>query len=331
MDFATGHLLYDIPLFVAGLFLLLKGSGWFVDSASFIAKKFDVSEMVVGLTLVSVGTSLPELATNVYASFTGEGDIALGNAVGSNLTNVTLVLGLGGLLYGTLSIPDSILKRDLRIMLLVYVVFAGMCWMCPWEGRFLLRWEGLVLLAMFAVYSWWLFRSGKVASDSGGVSEKDCGAIRSLSGAAVFFAVGLAMITCGAKMSVDTVVVTAEGLHVPKEIISATVIAFGTSVPELAVTVTGLRKDKNDLALGNIVGSCIFNLVLVMGTAVTITPIAVSDEMAKVSLPLMLFSGAVLLVLARNKRRLARWESATLLAVYVVFIGYNAWLAVGVA
>ena len=323
MVFATGHLLYDIPLFAIGLYMLVKGSNWFVDSASFIAKRFDVSEMVIGLTLVSIGTSLPELATNIYASFTKEGGVALGNAVGSNLTNITLVLGLGGLLYGSMPIPRSILKRDLGVLLFLYAVFGLMCWTGSGGGHELSRWEGVLLLAIFAGYSWWLFNDGRVSSDAG--DESSHCVVHTIGGAVLFFALGLGMITCGAKMGVDTVVAAAESMRVPKEIISATVIAFGTSVPELAVTVSGLKKDKNDMALGNIIGSCVFNLVLVMGVAVTITPIAVSRDMLTVPLPLMLFSGVLLFAFAKNGRRLVRWESGVLLAVYLGFIGYNVW------
>jgi cation:H+ antiporter len=323
MVFATGNLLYDIPLFALGLYMLVKGSDWFVDSASFIAKRFDVSEMVIGLTLVSIGTSLPELATNVYASFTKEGGVALGNAVGSNITNITLVLGLGGILYGEMPLPKSILGRDLGVLLFVYALFGFICMTGPGGGHELARWEGCLLLAVFAGYSWWLFKKGGVPSDAG--EETSHCVVRTMGGAALFFILGLIMITCGAKLGVDTVVAAAESMRVPKEIISATVIAFGTSVPELAVTVAGLKKDKNDMALGNIVGSCVFNLVLVMGVAVAITPVPVSKDMLRSSIPLMLVSGVLLFVFAKNKKRLFRFESAMLLAVYLGFIGYNVW------
>jgi len=328
MVFATGNLLCDIPLFVLGLCFLVKGSDWFVDSASFIAKRFDVSEMVIGLTLVSIGTSLPELATNIYASFTKEGGVALGNAVGSNITNITLVLGLGGLLYGEMPLPKSILGRDLGVLLFVYALFGFICMTGTGSGGHeLSHWEGWLLLAVFAGYSGWLFKKGGVPSDAG--EEHSHCVVRTMGGAALFFALGLVMITCGAKMGVDTVVAAAESMHVPKEIISATVIAFGTSVPELAVTVAGLKKDKNDMALGNIVGSCVFNLVLVMGVAVAITPIQVSKDMLRSSMPLMLVSGVLLFVFAKNKKRLFRVESAALLAVYLGFIGYNVWRVLG--
>ncbi len=320
MLFATGNLPFDILLLVVGIFLLIKGSGWFVDSASFIAKRFDISDAVIGLTLVSIGTSLPELATNVYASFSGEADVALGNAVGSNITNITLVLGIGALLHGTLPISDDIAKLDIRAMMLVYILFGAMC--VPWLGgeAILSRWDGMLLLAGCALYSWWLLRRNRIPSESDDDEEAEQETLQSMWIAVVLFLVGLVMIFSGAKMSVDTVVITANKLGTPKELVSATIIAFGTSVPELAVTVTGLRKGKQDLALGNIVGSCVFNILLVMGVAMTITPVHVSSDMSSRMLPIMLVSGAGLLLFVRGNRRLDRWQSGLLFVLYVVFV-----------
>ena len=123
MSFCTDYLFWNIIIFLLGLFSLLKGSDWFVESSSFIAKKFNISDIVIGLTLVSIGTSLPELATNIYASYFNEGDIALGNVVGSNITNIALVLGLAGVLHKELPIPKSLLKRDASIMLAIFFIF----------------------------------------------------------------------------------------------------------------------------------------------------------------------------------------------------------------
>lgn len=324
MIFATDQLVYNIPLLLVGLFLLLKGSDWFVDASSFIARHFKVSEIIIGLTLVSIGTSLPELATNIYASCTGEGAIALGNVVGSNITNIALVLGLGTVLKGNLPIPEDLLKRDGLIMIICFAFFLIICRVgFIGDARVLSRLDGVILLVIFAAYLIFLLKSKNTIEEQVEEEADEDQKVNTMGKAALFFILGLVMIFSGAKMAVDTVVATAQSFNISKELISATVIAFGTSVPELAVTITGIAKKKNALALGNIIGSCIFNLVLVMGAAAVIVPIPVSAEMLNILLPLMLVTGFILVAFMRTGLKLARFEGIILLLLYVVFIAYN--------
>lgn len=324
MIFATDQLVFNIPLLLVGLFLLLKGSDWFVDASSFIARRFQVSEIVIGLTLVSIGTSLPELATNVYASFTREGSIALGNVVGSNITNIALVLGVGTILKGNLPIPEDLLKRDAVIMILSYVGFIALCWVgFIGEPGELSRGDGIILLVCFTAYLLFLFKNKNTIEEHVEEENAEDQKVNSMGKAVLFFILGLVMIFSGAKMAVDTVVQTAKSFNISKELISATVIAFGTSVPELAVTITGIAKKKNALALGNIIGSCIFNLVLVMGAAAVIVPVSVSAEMLNILLPWMLVSGVILVIFMKTGLKLARIEGIILLLIYLMFIFYN--------
>lgn len=322
MTFASDQLVYNIPLLLVGLFLLLKGSDWFVEASSFIARHFKISEIVIGLTLVSIGTSLPELATNIYAALTNESEIALGNVVGSNITNIALVLGLGCVLKGNLPIPDALIKRDALILVVSYVVFVLLCGI-GFLGKAceLSRGDGIILLLGFVIYLIFLFRSKNEELEE--EADESDQKVNSMLKAVLFFIVGLVMIFSGAKMVVDTVVKTAESFNMPKGLISATVIAFGTSVPELAVTITGIAKKKDALALGNIVGSCIFNLILVMGAASVIIPIAVSTEMLYILLPLMLVSGFLLVGFMKTGQKLVRFEGVVLLLMYLAFIAYN--------
>lgn len=324
MSFATDQLVFNIPLFLGGLFLLLKGSDWFVEASSFIARHFQVSEIVIGLTLVSIGTSLPELATNIYASFSNEGAIALGNVVGSNITNIALVLGLGTVLKGKLPIPEDLLKRDALIMIGCFFLFFVLCVVgLVGNPNELSRGDGLLLLVIFVIYLIFLFKNNDKMQAQDAVELQDNHGNYSMLKAVLFFILGLIMIFIGAKVAVDTVVKTASSLNIPKAIISATVIAFGTSVPELAVTITGIAKKKNALALGNIVGSCIFNLILVMGAASVIIPISISSEMLYILMPMMLVSGLVLFLFMKSRTRLVRMEGIILLIIYLLFIGYN--------
>ena len=321
MTLATDQLLINVILIVVGLFFLLQGSNWFIDSATFIAKKFDVSDMVIGLTLVSIGTSLPELGANIYAVLANQGEVAIGNVVGSNITNITLILGVGAVLAGTLPIPKSLLTRDSIVLVLTYfllIYIANYNFLAP--DFVLLRWEGLLLLACFIIYVLLLFKNNDISEEE---IEHHDNFINTVFKSIIFFIIGFAMITFGAKMSVDAVVAIAQKLNISKEIISGTIIAFGTSVPELAVTVISIKKKKNNLALGNIVGSCIFNILLVMGVAIVISPVSISMEMSSVFMPLMLFSGALLAIFMRIGYSLKRWEGIILICIYFLYLSYN--------
>ena len=325
MNFSTGNTLIDIILLAGGLFMLLKGSEMFVDASAFIARHFNVSEIVIGLTLVSVGTSLPELATNVYASFTGEGEMALGNVVGSNITNMALVLGLGAMLKSELKVPKDMIHRDTPIMLITGVLFFILSSfdLTGKGGTVLGRLDGILLLAGFVIYTLYLFKSKKPDEIIPHEDEEEHHKVNSMKHASMFFIIGLVMITAGSKVVVDSAVSIATGFHVPKEIISATVIAFGTSVPELAVTVTGILKKKSDIAVGNIIGSSIFNIILVMGAAIVIAPITVSSDMISFLLPLMLGTSFILAIFMKTKYRLVRWEGAGLLLIYAFFLYHS--------
>jgi len=323
MTLAPDQPLLNIILIAVGLFILLKGSDWFVDSAVFIARKFDVSEMIIGLTLVSIGTSLPELAANVYASFMGETEVALGNVVGSNITNISLILGVGAIYASKLQIPKTLLNRDSLVLLLIYFFFIYLCFFDGFNISYTLtRIEGIVLLFLFGLYLFFLFKSKDIVPNEES-DEHQHHLINSVFFALLFFIIGFVMITFGAKLAVDNVVNIANSLKISKEIISGTIIAFGTSIPELAVTIVSIKRGRNNLALGNIIGSCIFNVILVMGVAIVIQPVGVSLEMRNFLLPIMLFSGALMVLFMRSGLKLVRWEGMVLTFLYLIYIIYN--------
>ncbi len=314
----TSYLALNIIIFIAGLAVLIKGCDWFIEGASFVARKFDVPEMIIGLTLVSVGTSLPEMATDTYASFHSEGSIALGDIVGSNITNILLVLGVGIILLKEIPIPKALLKRDGFIMTAGFIVCTVMCAI----GHTLGRIDGIILLAAVVAYLLYLWKnrdSLEAELDEEDGKEK----FKSIPPALIFTVIGLTMVFLGAKMLVDNVVWTANKLQLNQAIIAATIVAFGTSVPELAVTIGSVIKKKHGMALGNIVGSCIFNVCLILGICATINPIPVDRDMLLFNMPIMIATGILLLIFMRTKWKLVRWEGAVLLAFYCVFIGYN--------
>ena len=316
MEFATDNLLLNAIVFVVGVTGLVKGSGWFIDGAADIAHHYRIPDAIVGLTLVSVGTSLPELATNCYAASQGAGGVALGNIAGSNITNVLLVLGVAILGMGSLPISKIMFRRDAVVMIVSFALFSIFCI----TGNTLSRIEALILFAGFVWYVHRLITSSQeeVCAASGECSD----AGRPPAKAFVMVVIGGFFVVLGAKAMVDTVVWGAGVFSVPQAIVSAVVIALGTSVPELAMTIAGIVKKKDDIALGNIIGSNICNLVLVMGVTAGISPIEV-DADARGVIYFMLGTGALLFVFMRSSYKLSRWEGGVFIAGYVAFIGYN--------
>ncbi len=321
IEFTSPWILLNIPLFAAGLFVLVKGCGIFIDSAAEIARNFGFSETIIGLTLVSIGTSLPELGTNIYASLNAEGQIALANALGSNIANIGLILALAIVLRGSIPIfPPTIIRRDAMAMLLAFIIIT----VFSLSGKNTLgRSEGCVLLAIFLLYLGLLYSGRNRKHDDSGTPAENNNTFKNL----LVILVGLAMISCGAKTMVDNVISTAEKMSVSKALITATVVAFGTSVPELAVTVTGILKGKNQLAIGNILGSCIFNVLMVMGVSSVLQPISAGTGITSIALPFMLGTGCLMTIFMFTGMSLKRIEGFVLLAIYTLFVSLSLYLS----
>jgi cation:H+ antiporter len=318
---ATEYIVLNIFLFLAGLAVLIKGSDLFIEAAAQIARHYKLPEIVIGLTLVSIGTSLPEFATDVYASFHREGSIVIGDLVGSNITNISLVLGIGILLMGGIDIPKALVKRDVLFMVGVFFLLGGMAFI----GNGVLGMAaGLILLALMVGYMIYLFKNQEALSELEEGEEHVEPRFKSMAGAWIALAIGLVMIFGGAKMLVDNVIWVAEKLQLNKALIAATIVAFGTSVPELAVTIASVIKKRKAIALGNIIGSCIFNLLLIMGLCAVINPVDVGREMMHVIIPIMIACGVLLMLFMRTGWRLVRMEGVTFLLLYLGFIIYNA-------
>jgi len=320
MSFASSYFIFNVILFLIGLLFLIKGSDFFVEAASQIARSYKVSEIVIGLTLVSIGTSLPEFATDIYASIKGQSGIVVGDLVGSNITNISLVLGVAVLLMGTMSSPKLVVKRDALFMLGTFFMFAGICFIG--EGNFG-RIGGVVMLILMVGYLFYLFKHRDALAELEEGEEHNEAVFSSMSKAWLFLFLGVAMIFLGAKAMVDNVIFVAERFNMSQGLIAATIVAFGTSVPELAVTITSIRKKKKGIALGNIIGSCIFNLLLIMGLCALINPLEIESTLLYVVTPIMLLCGVMLVVFMRTGWRLVKAEGIAFLAVYIGYLIYN--------
>ena len=333
IPFCTANVFLNIAIFLAGSYILIKGSDIFVDSAAAIARSWHVSELVIGLTLVSIGTSIPELATSIIAQIRADSDFVIGNVAGSNVTNISLILGAALAIGGTMPFQKSLLKRDTLFMNILFIVTIIMFYITPQvAGKngpvYGLDWiGGIILLIGAGIYSYALFKTTPPEEEENATVEK----ISQLKEFALLI-VSLLMVASGSKAMVDTVQWGAEALGISTVIISATIVAFGTSVPELAVTITGVLKKKADMAIGNIIGSCIFNILLIFGAAAVIHPLGINSGLPGwVTLIAMVPVGLLLIgfmLIGYKKQELPRWSGFVFLALYAGFLTFNVMKAI---
>ena len=333
IPFCTANVFLNIAIFLAGSYILIKGSDIFVDSAAAIARSWHVSELVIGLTLVSIGTSIPELATSIIAQIRADSDFVIGNVAGSNVTNISLILGAALAIGGTMPFQKSLLKRDTLFMNALFIVTIIMFYITPQvAGKngpvYGLDWiGGIILLIGAGIYSYALFKTTPPEEEEGASDEK----ISQLKEFALLI-MSLLMVAGGSKALVDTVQWGAEALGISTVIISATIVAFGTSVPELAVTITGVLKKKADMAIGNIIGSCIFNILLIFGAAAVIHPLGINSGLPGwVTLIAMVPVGLLLIgfmLIGYKKQELPRWSGFVFLALYAGFLTFNVMKAI---
>ncbi len=316
-------ILLSVILLIAGLAILIKGSDYFVESAAYIARHFGVSELIIGLTLVSMGTSLPELGASVYAAYNGNGGIAVGNVVGSNIANIALVLG-AVLLLKQIAVKKKMLSRDGLVMMAVSLIFI----MFVITNDNVDRLEGLALMAIFAVYIYYLYRQNKVEKltcETTDVCDQIEPKKSSLAKESTLLIIGCIGVIIGAKLLVDSAVEIATELNISQTVIGSTLIAFGTSVPELAVSLTAIVRKHGDISIGNILGSNIFNILWVIGAAAIVArePLAVDNILIRTNIPIMLIVAAILLIFMALGNKLKRWQGGLFVAIYAIFLILN--------
>ena len=317
----------NLLLFIGGFWCLIKGSDLFVDSSSDLARLWHVPELVIGLTFVSIGTSLPELASSLYAAFANQPDFIIGNIAGSNTTNISLILGTGIALSGRMVYSRKLLTRDAVLLNLVLLTALGMIFISHAEApdgtivHGLDRWCGAILFIGAIAYCAWLFFMQKEENpENPKVGERKHGVCFLL----LLSILSLLMIALGSQLLVDNVVWGAKRIGISQMLISATIVAFGTSVPELAVTIIGVRKGKHDLAIGNIIGSNIFNVLMIFGLCALIRPLAVIGISGMINMMLMSSAGIFLFMLMFcSKGKLQRRDGFFLLGLYLLFLFYN--------
>jgi cation:H+ antiporter len=297
---------------LGGVAALAVGGSWLVGGATALATIARVSPLVIGLTVVGFGTSSPEFAVTASASLKGNGDIAVGNVVGSNIANVLLILAASALL-APLTIPSLVLRRDLPVM--IAAALAG--WACAYLGK-IQPWHGATMFLCLCAYLWWAIRSSKAEPAP---SVEAPSSRPSTLWAAIMAAAGLAILVVGADQLVVGSSTIARGFGVGELIIGLTIVAIGTSLPELAASIAATAKGQRDIAVGNVVGSNIFNVLGVLGAsaAVAPTPIAVADSAVRLDIPIMV-GVSLLCIPIFASGKMGRWVGLGLLSLYSIYI-----------
>ena len=315
-------MLVPVLLFIVGLACLIKGGDWFVDGASALARKFHLPELLIGATVVSIGTTLPEVMVSSLSAVSGHGEIAYGNAIGSVICNSALIAAI------TLAVrPGKADPKTLKLPVAFFFLAAAIYCVAAYLLGSFTRPVGLVMLAVFVAYMVLTVRQMKKnpqpAAPEEEKPEEDMPTWKMI----LFLIVGAALIAVGAKLLVDNGTKIAQALGVPESVIALTFVALGTSLPELVTAITSLIKGHSDLSLGNVIGANVFNLVLVSGVSVTISPFDVPrsatfmgyNTSLLVEIPLMILVMLLLTLPALLKGKLSRAQGILLLAIYAAF------------
>ena len=295
----------NIILLVLGFILLLKGADWFVDGASSIASRFGIPQLIIGLTIVAMGTSLPEAFVSITAALKSNAAITIGNVVGSNILNVGIILGITALIR-PLHIQNSTIKYEMPFMMLVTLVL-----ILQGINHTISRFDGIVMWLFFLGYLYYIFKMSKNQMEETKIKKTN----------PLFIPLGLICLMVGSNFAVDAATNIAVSLGVSQRFIGLTIVALGTSLPELVTSVTAARKGNADIAIGNIIGSNIFNILFVVGSSALITPVPFESHFIIDSFVAILI-GLVLYLCTKKTRVLDKKTGILLLVTYSIYFIY---------
>ena len=314
-------MLIPVLLFIVGLLFLIKGGDWFVDGASALARRFHLPELLIGATVVSIGTTLPEVMVSTMSALSGHGEIAYGNAIGSVICNAALIAAI------TIAVrPGKVDPKTLKMPVLFFFAAAAIyCVAAYGFGKFT-RPMGFIMLAMFVAYMAANIHQMKNAPAEEHEEEEETMPLPRM---LMLLVLGAVLIAMGANLLVDNGTLVAQALGVPESVIALTFVALGTSLPELVTAITSLIKGHSDLSLGNVVGANVFNLVLVSGVSVALAPFTVPQSATifgmnsslVLEIPVMIAVMVLLTAPALVKGKLSRVQGVALLVIYAVFCG----------
>lgn len=308
-------------LFVIGFVLLISGANILVEGSASIAKKLNISSIVIGLTIVAFGTSAPEFIVNIFASVQGNTDIAIGNIIGSNISNILLILGVSSIIY-PLATQENTVWKEIPLSLLAAILLGVMVNDTLIDGGTfsgLTRIDGIVFLAFFIIFLYYTFGISKVSGENTDLEIKEMSYMKS----SFYVAGGLLGLVFGGKWIVDGAIKIAEGFNVSQSLIGLTVVAIGTSLPELATSAVAAYKKQSDIAIGNVVGSNIFNIFWILGFSSVINPLPFSKDSAIDVIMTIVASLILFLIMFIGKKHtVERWQGVIMVLIYVGYVAY---------
>lgn len=306
------EIILQIVLLGVGFVMLIKGAGWFVDGAAGVATRLGIPQLVIGLTIVAMGTSAPEAAVSISAAIKGSADITIGNIVGSNILNIFIILGLSAVIT-TLAVAKSTIKYEIPFMIFVtlLLMFQGRDGVVTFA-------EGIVLWVMFLIYLGYLFILARKDQQEGAEEENKKTKNISVPKGILLIVIGLALIIAGSSIAVDAATELARAFGLSERFIGLTIVALGTSLPELFTSVSAARKGNADIAIGNIVGSNIFNILFVVGTSALIIPIHFAQPFM-IDILVAIGAAFLLLVCCLPKKKIGKLSGVLLLAGYAAY------------
>ena len=313
-------MLINIILLIVGFVVLIKGADFFVDGTSSVASNFKVSKMLIGLTIVAFGTSAPEFAVSVKSLLSGSGDIVLGNVIGSNILNILLILGVSAMFH-SLNVKNNTVKKELPITMLITTLFAVLLSDNIFDSNAVnqfTRGDGIVLLLFFSVFLYYLISMSRKKIDV----DQDEKPAMSLTKSFVWTIGGIVAIVLGSNAVVDSTTYLAKAIGVSERLISLTIIALGTSLPELVTSITATRKGEYDIAIGNVVGSNVFNIGIVIGLPVAILGGIEKIAFSYIDLIVMIASAVLLFIFSAKDNKISKKEGLVFLLIFVVYYTY---------
>ena len=312
-------MLLNIVFLVIGFIVLIKGADLFVDGASGIAGNFKVSKMLIGLTIVAFGTSAPEFAVSIKSLLNNSGDMVLGNVIGSNILNILLILGLSALVH-PLSVKNNTVKKELPIMLMITCAFAVLLSDNIFESNIVNsfpRGDGMVLILFFGVFMYYL-----ISMTRNKVEDEEETNFPSMKKSIILTIIGLIGIVLGSNFVVEGASGLAKIIGISERLISLTIVALGTSLPELVTSVTATKKGEYDIAIGNVVGSNIFNIGVVIGIPVALIGGISNINFSYIDITIMIASALLLFIFSLNDHKISMKEGAIFLLIFIIYYSY---------
>lgn len=308
-------------LFLIGFVLLISGANLLVEGSASIAKKLNISSIVIGLTIVAFGTSAPEFIVNIFASIQGNTDIAIGNILGSNIVNILLILGISAVIF-PLATKENTVWKEIPLSLLAAILLGVMVNDTLIDGGTfsgITRIDGIVFLAFFIIFLYYTFGISKVSGENTDLEIKEMSYMKS----SLYVAGGLLGLVFGGKWIVDGAIKIAEGFNISQSLIGLTIVAIGTSLPELATSAVAAYKKQSDIAIGNVVGSNIFNIFYILGFSALIRPLPFSKT-SDIDIMMTIFSSLILFLIMfiGKKHTIERWQGILMIIIYIGYVAY---------